>query len=185
MNEEEGKILIISGPSGVGKTTVADRILEESPNFVNSISVTTREPRGNEKDGVDYFFRDEETFQKMIDNHEFLEAAKVYDHYYGTTRNFVQRKTSEGLNVIFNIDWQGAQIVRKRARVEVISVFLLPPSEEELKKRLESRHSASPEEIVKRLAKAQEEISHQNEYDAVIVNDDLDAVVGQILQMFK
>lgn len=183
--EEEGKILIISAPSGAGKTTIVDKILEMDTDFVSSISFTTREPRGNEQDGVDYFFRTEAEIGKMIDKGEMLEVAEVYGHLYGTSRNFVQRMTNAGKHVIFNIDWQGARVVRKRARVDVISIFVLPPSMKELKRRLEQRGQDSPEEIEKRLENAEIEISHKGEYSSVVVNDDIDLAVSEIINLVK
>lgn len=183
--EEKGKILILSAPSGTGKTTIAKRIMSTDPDFVNSISFTTREPREGEKDGVDYFFRSEEDFKKMIENKEFLECAEVFGHYYGSTNNFVERKVEENKIVLFDIDWQGAQIIRKRARVDVLSVFIMPPTMEELRNRLESRGKDSQEEIEKRLSKAESEIAHKDEYDAVIINHDVDVAVAEIISLAK
>ena len=181
--EEEGKILVLSAPSGTGKTTITDRIVEINSDFVKSISFTTRDPKVNEREGVDYFFRTHDDFNKMLENKEFLECAEVFGNLYGTTRNFVQRMVNSGKTVIFDIDWQGAQIVRKRARVDVVSVFIMPPSMEELRRRLETRGRDTPEEIEKRLAKAEDEMSHKGEFDAVVINDNLDQVVNEIISL--
>ena len=169
-----GLMFILSSPSGAGKTTLADRLLQKDGEMVLSISATTRERRPGEAHGQDYFFVSEEEFERMRDNDEFLEWANVFGNYYGTPRAMVEETLRQGKDVLFEIDWQGAQQLDEVAGEDVVKVFILPPSREELERRLRKR-AQDPEEIVqKRMAKADAEMSHWAEYDYVIVNYDLD-----------
>ncbi|MEL7489450.1 MAG: guanylate kinase [Pseudomonadota bacterium] len=169
-----GLMFILSSPSGAGKTTLADRLLQKDGEMVLSISATTRERRPGEAHGQDYFFVSEEEFERMRDNDEFLEWANVFGNYYGTPRAMVEETLRQGKDVLFDIDWQGAQQLDEVAGEDVVKVFILPPSREELERRLRKR-AQDPEEIVqKRMAKADAEMSHWAEYDYVIVNYDLD-----------
>ncbi|MEM9619072.1 MAG: guanylate kinase [Pseudomonadota bacterium] len=169
-----GLMFILSSPSGAGKTTLADRILTKDGEVVLSISATTRVRRPGETHGKDYFFVSEEEFFRMRDNDEFLEWANVFGHYYGTPRSLVEDTLRQGKDVLFDIDWQGAQQLDEVAGEDVVKVFILPPSREELERRLRKR-AQDPEDVVqKRMKKADAEISHWAEYDYVIVNYDLD-----------
>ena len=169
-----GLMFILSSPSGAGKTTLADRLLKKDGEIVLSISATTRERRPGEAHGHDYFFVSEDEFFRMRDNSEFLEWANVFGHYYGTPRSLVEDTLRQGKDVLFDIDWQGAQQLDEVAGEDVVKVFILPPSRDELERRLRQR-AQDPEDVVqKRMAKADAEMSHWAEYDYVIVNYDLD-----------
>lgn len=168
-----GLMFILSSPSGAGKTTLADRLLNKDGEMVLSISATTRERRPGEVHGQDYFFVSEEEFIRMRDNGEFLEWANVFGHHYGTPRSLVEETLRSGKDVLFDIDWQGAQQLDEVAGDDVVKVFILPPSRGELERRLRAR-AQDPEDVVqKRMAKADAEISHWAEYDYVIVNYEL------------
>ena len=169
-----GLMFILSSPSGAGKTTLADRLLSKDGEMVLSISATTRQRRPGEAHGKDYFFVSEDEFSRMRDNNEFMEWANVFGHYYGTPRSLVEDTLRQGKDVLFDIDWQGAQQLDEVAGEDVVKVFILPPSREELERRLRKR-AQDPEEVVqKRMAKADAEMSHWAEYDYVIVNYNLD-----------
>lgn len=169
-----GLMFILSSPSGAGKTTLADRMLKKEDQMVLSISATTRPRRPGEAHGQDYFFVSEEEFFRMRDNDEFLEWANVFGFYYGTPRSLVEDTLAQGKDVLFDIDWQGAQQLAQVAGDDVVKVFILPPSREELERRLRRRAQDSEDVVQKRMAKADAEISHWAEYDYVIVNYDLD-----------
>lgn len=169
-----GLMFILSSPSGAGKTTLADRLLTKDGEMVLSISATTRARRPGESHGKDYFFVSEDEFSRMRDNGEFMEWANVFGHYYGTPRSLVEDTLRQGKDVLFDIDWQGAQQLDEVAGEDVVKIFILPPSREELERRLRKR-AQDPEDVVqKRMAKADAEMSHWAEYDYVIVNYDLD-----------
>ncbi len=169
-----GLMLILSSPSGAGKTTLADRLLSKDSGIVLSVSATTRARRPGEAHGKDYYFVSEEEFFRMRDNNEFLEWANVFGHHYGTPRSLVEETLRQGKDVLFDIDWQGAQQLDEAAGEDVVKVFILPPSRDELERRLRKR-AQDPEDVVqKRMEKADAEISHWAEYDYVIVNYDLD-----------
>jgi guanylate kinase len=169
-----GLMLVLSSPSGAGKTTIARRLLDEDESIAPSISHTTREKRRGETDGKDYHFIDKESFGHMRDQGAFLEWAVVFDNYYGTTRAPVERALSEGRDVLFDVDWQGAAALRETAREDVVSVFVLPPSVSALEERLKTRAADSDEVVVKRMRGASNEIQHWDEYDYVVVNFDVD-----------
>jgi len=168
-----GLMLVLSSPSGAGKTTISRALLSETEELTMSVSATTRPPRANEVDGVDYLFIDEVKFGLMINRQELFEHAKVFDHYYGTPKAPVVEALREGRDVLFDIDWQGTQQLAQRAREDLVRIFILPPSMAELRRRLESRASDSAEVVDARMAKANDEISHWAEYDYVIVNHDM------------
>jgi len=172
--QRRGLMLVLSSPSGAGKTTLSRQLLGNDSQISLSISCTTRDKRPGEKDGVDYRFIDTATFRGMIDRGEFLEHARVFDHYYGTPAPPVEAALVAGRDMLFDIDWQGTQQLYAKMRSDVVSVFVLPPSAEELKHRLERRAEDSSEVIIRRLKNAAEEIPHWNEYDYVLVNRDLD-----------
>lgn len=179
MFEEKGILFILSGPSGVGKGTVRERLFKKEVNLKYSVSATTRKKRPGEQDGEDYFFKTKEQFLKMIEQNDFLEYANYVDNYYGTPRNYVEEEIAKGNDVFLEIEVQGALQV-KRNFPEGVFVFLFPPSLDELKDRIMSRGTESQELIVNRLKEAKKEIDMMSEYDYVVVNDDVDKAVSKI-----
>ncbi len=184
MNEisikRRGLMFVMSSPSGAGKTTLSRGLLDSDDQIVMSVSATTRNPRPGEVDGKDYYFVSVEDFGLMVNRGEFLEHAKVFDNYYGTPRGPVEEALSNGKDVLFDIDWQGTQQLKENAREDVVSIFILPPSTQELERRLHTRAQDSAEIVAKRMAKAADEMSHWAEYDYIIVNQDLDKSRTQI-----
>ena len=178
--QRRGLMLVLSSPSGAGKTSISRRLLETEDELTMSVSATTRPRRPGEVDGVDYHFIDQTDFQLMINRGEFLEYAKVFDNYYGTPRGPVDAVLSGGKDVLFDIDWQGTQQVADAARDDLVSVFILPPSTHELERRLMGRAQDSAEVVAQRMSKAADEISHYREYDYIIVNRDLDESVDAV-----
>lgn len=178
--QRRGLMLVLSSPSGAGKTTISRRLLETDSDINLSISATTRAPRPGEVDGRDYIFTNAVDFNLMVNRHQFLEHAKVFGHYYGTPREPVEAALAEGKDVLFDIDWQGTQQLAEKARDDLVSVFILPPNWQELERRLFSRAQDAPAEINRRMAKAADEMSHWAEYDYVIVNRDLDSSIEAV-----
>lgn len=171
--ERRGLLLVLSSPSGAGKTTLARRLIEADSDISMSVSVTTRKPRPGETDGRDYTFIDEAAFKRMAEGGALLEWARVFDNYYGTPRAPVEAAIAHGKDILFDIDWQGAQQLSEKMKHDVVRVFILPPSAASLEQRLRAR-AQDPEEVVRRrMDKASDEISHWPEYDYVIVNTDL------------
>ncbi|MCA8927152.1 MAG: guanylate kinase [Alphaproteobacteria bacterium] len=175
-----GLMLVLSSPSGAGKTTIARRLLAEDENLDMSVSATTRTKRPGEVAGVDYQFVDKTTFNLMLNRGELLEHARVFSNYYGTPRGPVEAALSAGQDMLFDIDWQGTQQLRESARADLVSVFILPPSTRALEERLTRRAQDPPEIVAERMAKAADEMSHWPEYDYVIVNADIDRSVAQV-----
>lgn len=171
--DKKGRIIIISGPSGVGKKTIIDQVInDKNLNLVYSISMTTRQPRPGEKNGVDYFFVSDEEFKKSIENNELLEWAEFANNKYGTPLFNLRNKTKEGKNVILEIEVQGASNVKRiLKRDEFISIFIIPPSIKELKKRLQKRNTENRKKIRARIKRAKKEIKLMNEYDYIVLND--------------
>tara|TARA_B000000441_G_C21709765_1_gene331682 strand:- start:607 stop:1230 length:624 start_codon:yes stop_codon:yes gene_type:complete len=180
VNDKTGKLIVISAPSGTGKTTVVKKLLEKTPNLVASISFTTRTRRENEKEGADYFFIDEKTFKDMIHNDDFLEHATVFGNLYGTEKESVVKNLREGINVILEIDWQGAQQIKSRIS-SCVMIFLIPPSREVLLKRLKNRGTGSDKEIKNRFNQAVLDLEESTKFDHVLVNDKLESVVEDIV----
>jgi guanylate kinase len=178
--KRRGLMLVLSSPSGAGKTSISRRLLGIEPDLVLSISATTRPMRPGEKDAVDYHFVDHATFDRMIAEGAFLEYAKVFDHQYGTPRTPVEQWLAGGRDVLFDIDWQGTQQLAQAAREDLVSVFILPPSVAVLEQRLRTRAQDSAEVVARRMAKAADEMSHWAEYDYIVVNDDLDASTQRV-----
>ncbi len=175
-----GLMLVLSSPSGAGKTTIARGLLERDGNLEMSISVTTRPARPGEQHGVDYFFIDTDEFGLLINRREMLEHAKVFDHYYGTPSEPVEKALKQGRDVLFDIDWQGTQQLAQTARDDLVSVFILPPSTQVLERRLESRAQDSTVVVARRMAQAAQEISHWAEYDYIVVNDDVTRCTDEV-----
>ncbi len=175
-----GVMLVLSSPSGAGKTTISRLLLERENNLTMSISVTTRPKRPGEVEGIDYRFVDPTSFNLMINRQEFLEHAKVFDHYYGTPREPVEVSLAAGRDVLFDIDWQGTQQLVENAIHDVATVFILPPSTAELERRLKTRAQDPPEVVTARMSKAAEEISHYPEYTYIVVNSDIEESVTQV-----
>jgi guanylate kinase len=176
--ERRGLLLVLSSPSGAGKTTLARRLIKADPSISMSVSVTTRPPRSGETDGRDYHFIDEATFKRMREEGELLEWARVFDNFYGTPRAPVETAIKTGHDILFDIDWQGAQQLSEKLKHEVVRVFILPPSAAALEERLRTR-AQDPDQVVRRrMAEASGEISHWPEYDYVIVNANLDTSVA-------
>lgn len=175
-----GLMLILSSPSGAGKTTISRMLLESDSNMEMSVSVTTRRKRPGEVEGVDYNFVDPTEFNLMLNRQEFLEHAKVFDNYYGTPKQPVEDTLSAGRDVLFDIDWQGTQQILEHARADLVTVFILPPSTQELERRLRTRAQDSDEVVAKRMAEAPDEMSHYTEYDYIIVNRELEASVAEV-----
>lgn len=173
-----GLLFIISSPSGAGKTTLARRLLAADSDIEMSVSVTTRSPRPGERDGIDYHFVDRDTFETMKTRGELLEWARVFDNHYGTPRMPVEAAINAGKDVLFDIDWQGAQQLSEKLKGDVVLVFVLPPSGGVLEDRLKSRAQDSAEIVARRMAAASSEISHWAEYDYVIVNADIEKSVA-------
>ena len=178
--KRRGVMLVLSSPSGAGKTTLSRKLLETHPDIVMSVSVTTRPRRAGEVDGRDYHFIDAARFEAMKHGGELLEWAHVFGHSYGTPRHPVDEAIAQGRDVLFDIDWQGTQKLRELARSDLVSVFVLPPSIEELERRLHSRAQDSDAVIAGRMAKAVDEMSHWAEYDYVVINRDLDHAFADV-----
>ncbi|GBR32659.1 guanylate kinase [Gluconobacter kondonii] len=174
-----GVCLVISAPSGAGKSTIANALRASEPTLRHSVSVTTRGPRPGEVEGVHYHFRDIAEFRRMAADDELLEWAEVFDRGYGTPRAPVEEALDAGHDMVFDIDWQGHRLLRAALPDDVVSLFVLPPSLEELERRLNKRASDHPEEIAKRMQAALNEISHWSEFDHTIINSELDTAISQ------
>ncbi|MGM0560188.1 MAG: guanylate kinase [Pseudomonadota bacterium] len=175
-----GLMLVLSSPSGAGKTTISREILKEDGNLILSVSATTRPKRPGERDGVDYHFVDESAFRNMADSGELLEHAQVFDRYYGTPRKPVEDALSAGRDVLFDIDWQGTQQLSGKMSKDLVRIFILPPSQDELERRLHTRAQDSPDVVKSRMEKAADEMSHWDAYDYIIVNEQLERSVEQV-----
>ncbi len=175
----KGKLYIISAPSGAGKTTLIRALLESTPELELSVSFTTRPKRPNERDGIDYHFIDEKEFERRIESGQFLEYAKVFDHYYGTSRAWVERELAQGSDVLLEIDWQGAQQVRKIIP-DTVSIFILPPSYKALEGRLRQRGADDQDTITRRMRDAVSEVSHYHEYDYMVLNEKFETALEDL-----
>ncbi len=176
---EPGRLIVLAAPSGAGKTTLVHKLLEREARLKFSISYTTRPKREKEVHGEDYLFVSEGKFRAMRDHDAFLESAEVFDHWYGTSEAYVQSLIDDGRSVLLEIDWQGAQQVRER-RPDAVCVFIMPPSRDELERRLRGRKTDAEEVIVRRLRDALSDMTHWNEFDYVVINDNLDKAADEL-----
>jgi guanylate kinase len=174
-----GSLFVVTAPSGAGKTSLVRSLLERTPGLQISISHTTRNPRDGEKDGEDYYFVDESRFHAMAENSEFLEYARVFGNYYGTSEAWIKDRLKQDIDILLEIDWQGAAQVR-RLMPDAVGIFILPPSREALDERLRKRGKDSEETILQRLAQARDEISHYGEADYLIFNDDFETALEEL-----
>lgn len=181
--ERRGLLFVLSSPSGAGKSTLSRMLLEADREVALSVSCTTRPPRPGEVEGVDYYFVDEPTFKSMAKDGKFLEWAHVFGHRYGTPKEPVETALANGCDVLFDIDWQGAQQLYQEAGPDVVRVFILPPSIDELERRLHTRAQDSDEVIADRMSRAKSEIGHWDGYDYVLINNDVDACFEQVCQI--
>ena len=180
MNHDEKNIMVIlSSPSGAGKTTITKKIQQKYQSFKISVSHTTRKPRPNEVDGVDYYFVSQEKFKKLIKEDKFYEYAKIFDNYYGTSKESVD-STIKNNDIIFDIDWQGTKQLSKFKNLKLIKIYIVPPNKEELKKRLIKRNQDSPTEVERRFKAYDQDIKHWKDYDYVIINENLEDCYKQI-----
>tara|TARA_X000000368_G_C22791986_1_gene606369 strand:+ start:89 stop:688 length:600 start_codon:yes stop_codon:yes gene_type:complete len=180
MNHDENNIMVIlSSPSGAGKTTITKKIQQKYQTFKISVSHTTRKPRSNEVDGVDYHFISHEKFKKFIDEGKFYEYAKIFDNYYGTSKESVDQTIKKN-DIIFDIDWQGTKQLSKFKNLKLIKIYLIPPNKDELKQRLIKRNQDSPQEVERRFKAFDEDIKHWEDYDYVIINKNLENCYKQI-----
>ena len=183
--DKDGIVVVLSSPSGAGKTTLVKKIAQENK-FKISISYTTRKPRTNEINGKDYFFISEEEFKNLIKNDEFLEYAKVFENYYGSSKKQVFENLSKGENVIFDIDWQGTEKIKKqKLNYKLIPFFILPPSKSELFKRLKNRDMRDKNIVEERMKQFNEDIEHWENYDFVVINDNLDKCYNEIIKIIN
>ena len=180
--EDRGALIVIAAPSGAGKTTLVHALLERMPELEFSISHTTRKPRPSEKNGIDYFFVDENEFNRMVEAGDFLEHALVFDHWYGTGKDYVEQRRREGRTVLLEIDWQGAEQVRRKAP-DAKTIFIVPPSVAELENRLRGRRTDSGATIARRLRDSVSDLRHWQEFEYIIVNDDLTAAAAALAQV--
>ena len=174
IGNRQGICIVLSSPSGAGKTTISRKMLEKDLDIKMSVSYTTRKARDGEVDGVDYHFVSQEKFKEMINKREFLEHAQVFGHFYGTPRKFVETQLNSSKDVVFDIDWQGTHQLKEKMGDNLVSIFILPPSMVELEKRLRQRAKDTDDVVADRMKKASDEISHWDEYDYVIVNENLE-----------
>jgi guanylate kinase len=182
--QRRGLLLVISSPSGAGKTTLSHRLVAEHPDLTPSISVTTRGARPGEKDGREYYFVTAGAFRDMVADGAFLEWAEVHEHAYGSPRAPVMRRLEGGRDVLFDIDWQGAQAIKRQARDDAVTVFVLPPTIADLAKRLHTRAQDAEDVILRRLGRARGEIEHWIDYDYVIINDDFELAYARLASIY-
>ena len=183
VKKKTGMMFVLSSPSGAGKTTLTKKIAKENDNFIISISHTTRKPRPNEIDGEDYHFVGEEEFDFLVKKNSFFEHANIFDNRYGTLKKPVLELLSRGKDVLFDIDWQGTKQLSENKNLSLVTFFILPPNRKVLKERLLNRHEKQEEIVEKRMNKFNEEVSHWNEYNYVVVNDDLNICYDKILSI--
>ncbi len=181
LKKHKGVMLVLSSPSGAGKSSICRALLDLDKNLYLSISTTTRKKRPNEVSGIDYNFVTLDEFEYKLSQNNFIEHAKVFNNFYGTDKSFVENKINKGKDLLFDIDWQGAQQLREKMREDIVSVFILPPSKKELERRLKERGQDTDEVVKERMSEATSEITHWAEYDYVIINEDLNISVKTVL----
>ena len=181
--KKNGMMFVLSSPSGVGKTTLTKKIAKNNSNFVISISHTTRKPRINEINGEDYYFVSKDKFDSLVKSNSFFEHARIFDNLYGTLKDPVQNYLSQGKDVLFDIDWQGTQQLKRIKNLSLITFFILPPNIKTLKERLLNRHKGQENLIEKRMNKFNEEMSHWKEYNYVVINNNLELCYNEILNI--
>ena len=181
LKKQKGVMLVLSSPSGAGKSSICRALLDLDRNLYLSISTTTRKKRPNEVSGIDYNFVTLDEFEYKLSQNNFIEHAKVFNNFYGTDKSIVENKINEGKDLLFDIDWQGAQQLREKMREDIVSVFILPPSKKELERRLKERGQDTDEVVKERMSEATSEITHWAEYDYVIINEDLNLSVKTVL----
>lgn len=184
LSKQSGRLFVFAAPSGAGKTTLVHAVVTKHPELRFSISYTTREPRINEANAVDYLFVSEDEFMRLRDAGEMLEYAQVFDNFYATSRSQVEKHLADDRSVVLEIDWQGAQQVRE-SMPDCVTIFILPPSIEELERRLRDRRTDKPEVIERRLRDARSDMAHWDEFDHVIINDDLDEAIDALEAVLK
>tara|TARA_Y100001970_G_scaffold142871_1_gene175650 strand:+ start:1343 stop:1975 length:633 start_codon:yes stop_codon:yes gene_type:complete len=185
VKKRKGMMFVLSSPSGAGKTTLTKKLAENNNNFKISVSHTTRKPRPNEIDGKDYHFISKEEFDSLVKTNKFFEHAIIFNHQYGTMKEPVIKYMSEGKDVLFDIDWQGTQQLKRNKDISIITFFILPPNINVLRNRLLNRHEGQEKIIEQRMIKFNDEISHWNEYNYIVVNDDLESCYKKILDYIK
>ena len=183
--DKKGMMIVLSSPSGAGKTTLTKKLQKNNSNFHISISHTTRPPRSNEIDGKDYYFVTKEKFEKLTKDGSFYEYATIFDNYYGTLRDPVINLLSQGRDILFDIDWQGTQQLKQIKNLPLLTFFIIPPNTQSLKNRLLQRNQDKKHSVEKRMSKFNEEISHWSEYNYVVVNDDLENCYNKILKIIN
>ena len=182
---KKGMMFVLSSPSGAGKTTLTKKLAKNNKNFKISVSHTTRTPRTNEINGEDYFFVKKEEFNSLVENNSFFEYAKIFNNFYGTLKEPVLNFLNEKKDVLFDIDWQGTQQLKKLSQLSLVTFFILPPNIKTLKERLLNRHKGQEKLIEDRMKKFNEEIAHWTEYDHVVINDDLEECYNKIYQIIQ
>lgn len=185
IKDKKGLMLVLSSPSGAGKTSLCKKLLKIDKNLVMSISATTRPKRNSEINGKDYYFISEQRFRSEKKRGNFIETANVFGHYYGTPKNYVEKKLENGTDVIFDIDWQGSQKLADYSKSDLVSIFILPPNTSELRDRLKKRNEDSLRTVNKRMNEARSEISHWIEYDYVLINSDLEKCTKRIYSILQ
>lgn len=179
-------LIVITAPSGTGKTTIVRNVMKEYSDIIFSVSATTRQRRGKEEDGIDYFFLSKEEFEKKIANNEFVEYEKIFDNnYYGTLKSFVDDNLKNGRDVFFDVDVLGALSIKKCYKEKAVTIFIKPPSKEEIKRRLIERHTESMEQIERRLSRYDNEMAKIKEFDYIVLNDNLESAVNEVKKIIK
>ena len=185
VTEKKGMMFVLSSPSGAGKTTLTKKLASQNPNFIISISHTTRKPRSNETHGKDYYFVNIEEFNNLVKSNSFFEHANIFDNHYGTLKKPVIEALKNGKNVLFDIDWQGTQQLKNIKELSLVTIFILPPNIKILRERLLNRHEGQEELVEKRMNKFDEEVSHWHKYNYIVVNDDLETCYNQISSIIE